>query len=80
MDLSTVFTKEQMDEYSDRLVWHDYPDDSKDAKEAIALEITDAAKIVSTQSYPNTKCYFTIMVNSSNVDNSLAFLDYLETP
>ena len=80
MDLSTVFTKEQMDEYSDRLVWHDYPDDSKDAKEAIALEITDAAKIVSTQSYPNTKCYFAIMVNAPNIDNSLAFLDYLETP
>ncbi|MBO4988282.1 MAG: hypothetical protein J6C63_05515 [Lachnospiraceae bacterium] len=80
MDLSTVFTKEQMEKYSDRLVWHDYPDDDKDAEEAIALEITDAAKIVSTQSYPNTKCYFAIMFNAPNVDNSLAFLDYLETP
>ncbi len=80
MDLSTVFTKEQMEKYSDRLVWHDYPDDDKDAKEAIALEVTDADKIVSTQSYPNTKCYFAIMFNAPNVDNSLAFLDYLETP
>lgn len=80
MDLSTVFTKEQMEKYSDRLIWHDYPDDDKVGEEAIALEVTDAAKIVSTQSYPNTKCYFAIMVNAPNVDNSLAFLDYLETP
>lgn len=80
MDLSTVFTEEQMAKYSNRLVWHDYPDDETDALSAIALEVTDASKIVSTQSYPNSKCYFTIMVNAPNVDNSLAFLNYLETP
>ena len=80
MDLSTVFTEEQMEEYKDRLIWYDCPGDTKEGEEAIALEITDASKIVSTQSYPNSKCYFTIIANAPNIDNSLAFLDYLETP
>ena len=80
MDLSTVFTEEQMKEYEGKFVWYDCPDDITEGDGAIALEITDAFKIVSTQSYPNSKCYFTIIVNAPNVDNALTFLDYLETP
>ena len=80
MDLSTIFTDAQMQEYKDKLVWYDCPDNIAEGEEAIALEITDASKIVSTQSYPNSKCYFTVIVNAPNVDNALAFLDYLETP
>ena len=80
MDLSTVFTEEEMAEYADKLVWYDCPDDLHEGEQAIALEITDASKIVSTQSYPNSKCYFTIIVNAPNIDNALAFLDYLQTP
>ena len=79
-DLSTVFTDEQMEEYKDKLVWYDCPNDITEGEAAIALEITDASKIVSTQSYPNSKCYFTIIINAPNVDNALAFLEYLETP
>jgi len=80
MDLSTIFTEEQMTDYQNKLVWYDCPDNIAEGEEAIALEITDASKIVSTQSYPNSKCYFTVIVNAPNVDNALAFLDYLETP
>lgn len=80
MDLSTIFTEEQMAKYSDKLVWYDCPNNIAEGEEAIALEITDASKIVSTQSYPNSKCYFTVIVNATNVDNALAFLDFLETP
>ncbi len=79
-DLSKVFTEEQMEKYKDRLIWYDCPGDTKEGEEAIALEITDASKIVSTQSYPNSKCYFTIIANAPNIDNSLSFLEYLETP
>lgn len=79
-DLSTIFTDEQMEEYKDKLIWYDCPDDITEGEAAIALEITDASKIVSTQSYPNSKCYFTVIINAPNVDNALAFLDYLETP
>ena len=80
MDLSTVLSKEQMEKYKDKLVWYDSPDDNTIGEAAIAIEITDAPKIVSTRSYPNSKCYFSIVITSPNVDNSLAFLNYLETP
>ena len=80
LDLSTVLSDEQMAEYNDRLFYYDCPDNLTEGEEAIGIEITDAAKIVSTQSYPNTKCYFGIIVNSKHIDHSLAFLNYLETP
>ena len=69
-----------MEQYKDRIVWYDCTENMTEGEEAIALEVTDASKIVSTQSFPNTKCYYGIIVNSERIDNSLAFLDYLETP
>lgn len=80
LDLSTVLTDEQMEQYSDRIVWYDCADNITEGEEAIAIEVTDASKIVSTQSFPNTKCYYGILVNSEKIDNSLAFLEYIETP
>lgn len=80
LDLSTVLSAEQMEQYKDRIVWYDCPENMTEGEEAIALEVTDASKIASTQSFPNTKCYYGIIVNSERIDNSLAFLDYLETP
>lgn len=80
LDLSTVLSDEQMELYKDRIVWYDCPDNLTQGEEAIAIEVTNASKIVSTESYPNTKCYYGIIVNSEKIDNSLAFLDYLETP
>lgn len=80
LDLSTVLSDEQMEQYKDRLVWYDCPDNIAEGEEAIAIEVTDAAKLVSTQSFPNTKCYYGILVNSEKIDNSLAFLEYIETP
>ena len=80
LDLSTVLSAEQMEEYADRMIWYDCPDNIKEGEEAIAIEVTNASKIVSTQSFPNTKCYYGILVNSERIDNSLAFLEYIETP
>ena len=80
LDLSTVLSDEQMKQYKDRLVWYDCPNNIAEGEEAIAIEVTDAAKLVSTQSFPNTKCYYGILVNSEKIDNSLAFLKYIETP
>lgn len=80
LDLSTVLSEEQMELYKDRIVWYDCPNNLTEGEEAIAIEVTASPKIVSTESYPNTKCYYGIVVNSTHIDNSLAFLDYLETP
>ena len=80
LDLSTVLSDEQMEQYKDRIVWYDCPNNIAEGKEAIAIDVTDASKLVSTQSFPNTKCYYGILVNSERIDNSLAFLEYIETP
>ncbi len=80
LDLSKILSSEQMNKYSDKLFYYDCPDNLTEGEEAIGIEITDAAKIVSTQSFPNTKCYFGIIANAEHIDNSLAFLEYLETP
>lgn len=80
LDLSSVLSEEQMEQYKDRIVWYDRPEDYKEGEEAVAIEVTNAPKIVSTQSYPNSKCYYGIITTAENIDNSVAFLKYLETP
>lgn len=80
LDLSTVLSEEQMELYKDRIVWYDCPDNLAEGEEAIAIEVTDSPKLVSTESFPNTKCYYGIIVNSERIENSLAFLDYIDTP
>lgn len=80
LDLSTILTEEQMAEYADRAFYYDSPHNYAEGEEFVGIEITNSPKILSTQSYPNTKAYFCMIMNAPNVDNSLAFLEYLETP
>ena len=80
LDLSTVLSDEQMELYKDRIVWYDCPDNMTEGEEAIAIEVTASPKLVSTESFPNTKCYYGIIVNSAHIENSLAYLEYIETP
>ena len=80
LDLSTVLTDEQIAEYSDRSFYYDSPNNYAEGEEWVGIEITSSPKIVDTQSYPNTKAYFCMIMNAPNVDNSLAFLEYLDTP
>ncbi len=80
LDLSTVLSEAQMEKYKDNLIYFDSEEDMHEGELPVAIRITDAAKIQSTNCFPNTDCYFTIIMNSEHIDNSLAFLDYLETP
>lgn len=79
LDLSTVLTDEQMEQYQDRLFYYDSDENKTEGKEAVGIKITDAPKIMATNSFPNTDCYYSIVVNSKHTDNALAFLEYLET-
>lgn len=79
-DLSTLFTEEQLEKYADKFVYWDSPNDMVDGEELIAIDISDAPKIVSTECYPDKKAYFTIILKSEYKDNALAFLEYLYTP
>lgn len=80
LDLSTIFTEEQMQQYADRSFYYDSPNNYAEGEEFVGIEVTNSPKIVETQSYPNTKSYFCIIMNAPNMDNALAFLEYLDTP
>ncbi|MDD6201573.1 MAG: extracellular solute-binding protein [Lachnospiraceae bacterium] len=79
-DLSTILTAEQLARYKDNLYYFDSPNDDYDGEVIAGIRVSDAAKIVSTKSFPNTDAYFGIIINSSNIENAVAFLEYLETP
>ena len=78
LDLSTILSDEQMNLYKDKLFYYDSDENKHEGKEAVGIKVTDAPKIVATNSFPNTDCYYCIIVNSKHTDNALAFLDYLE--
>ena len=80
MDLRKVLSEEQMALYEERAFYYDSPNNYAQGEEWVGIEITDSAKIVETQSYPNGKVYFCMIMNAPNIENSLAFLEYLDTP
>lgn len=78
-DLSLILTPEELASYSDRLYYCDLPNDDQVEPVPVGIEVTDAAKIQSTASYPNAVAYFGIVTGSKFTDNGIAFLHYLET-
>lgn len=80
LDLSTILTEEQMEQYADRALYYDSPNNYAEGEEFVGIEITNSPKIIETQSYPNDKAYFCMIMNAPNIENSLAFLEYLDTP
>lgn len=78
LDLSTVLTDKQLETYKDDLIYMD-SFETPGKKVPVAIRVTDAPSIVETNSYPNSDAYFCIFYNSLHVDNTLAFLDYIET-
>ena len=80
LDLRKILSEEQMTLYADRAFYYDSPNNYAEGEELVGIEITSSPKIVDTQSYPNTKAYFCMIMNAPNIENSLAFLEYLDTP
>ena len=78
LDLSTVLSQDKMEQYKDDLFYYDSRENMHVGKEAVGIRVTDAKKLVSTNSFPNTECYYCIIMNSTNIENALAFLDYIE--
>jgi hypothetical protein len=77
-DLRLILSEEELAEYGDRLFYLDVPYDDTEEKVPVGINVTDAAKIVSTDSYPSTTAYLGIVTDSSYVENALSFLAYLE--
>lgn len=77
-DLSLILSPEELSAYSDRLYYCDLPNDDRIEPVPVGVEVTGAAKILSTASYPNTAAYFGIVTGSKFVENGVTFLHYLE--
>jgi len=80
LNLENVLSAQQKETYQDKFFYYDSSQNLYEGEELVGIEVTDAAKIVSTESFPNSKAYFCIIVNSEYVDNALAYLEYLYTP
>lgn len=79
LDLSEVLTKEELTELKDKLFYHDSPNNMYEGVQPVGIEVSDAIRLVSTESFPNSKAYFCIVMNTEHLDHSLKFLDYLYT-
>ncbi len=80
LDLSTVFTEEEMEKYKDRLLYYDASENKTEGEKPIGIEVTASPKLVSSNSFPNSRCYYGIIMNSTHIDNSYAFFNYIEKP
>lgn len=80
LDLSTILTKEQIQQYGDRTFYYDSPNNYAEGMELVGIDVTDSPLLKQTQSYPNDQVYFCIIMNSSHTDHALTFLEYLDTP
>ena len=77
-DLTTIFSKEELAAYEDRLYYLDLPNDDSDHMVPIGIKINTSAKIRQTSCYPNHDAYYGIMKDSKRVDAALHFFYYIE--
>ncbi len=88
MDLSTVLPSEMLEKYEDKLIWYDFPieevgEDYYEEQyagryEAVAIDVTEFAKIKNTDMYQGDSAYAIIIPNTENLENAIAFLEYLD--
>lgn len=76
-DLSSILSKEELNKYSDRLLYLSLSSDTGKENIPVGIEISSSPKILSTSSYPSTKAYFGIIHDSEHKEAALAFLEFL---
>ena len=88
MDLSKVLPKEMLEKYEDKLVWYDFPkeevgeeyyeEDYAGRNEAVAIDVTEFAKVKNTDMYQGNTAYAIIIPNTEHLDHAIEFLEYLD--
>lgn len=78
-DLSEVFTEEELAAFGDKLFYHDSPNNLYEGMQPVGIEVSDAPRLQISESFPNSKAYFCIIMNTEHMDHSVKFLDYLYT-
>lgn len=78
-DLSQILSEEQLAKYEDYFYFYDSEFDDVEGAVPVGIDITNAPKILETESYPNATVYIGIYFTTEHLEYSLAFLDYLHT-
>ena len=76
-DLREILSDEELDFYSDALLYVKLSSDAGSESIPIGIEITSFPKILSTSSYPNSHAYFGIIHGSDHTQAALSYLEYL---
>lgn len=74
-DLGLIFSEEELEEYADRLLYKDLPDDGK-GEVPVGIDVKDSKYLMSDQ----VPAWFTVVSNSGQTENAKKFLDFMLEP
>lgn len=77
LDLTTVFSKEELSSMKEQLFYFDSPNDTHEGELLVGIEVSDAARLKNTASFLDEKAYFCIISMSDNIENARKFFDYI---
>ncbi|MGN0307813.1 MAG: hypothetical protein ACI4DN_06325 [Lachnospiraceae bacterium] len=78
-DLTSLLSREELARFKEDFLYCDLPEDGRDEAVPVGINISNAPGITRTSSYPNSTCYYGIVINSGYTDNARSFLEWLET-
>ncbi len=79
-NLNDLLSDEMLNEYEDRLIYYDIPEDGQEDVPA-AIRVTDVPFLQETQAYAAYEdAYLAVIVNTQHPDTVISFLEYLEQP
>lgn len=74
-DIRTLLSSEQIARYADRIYYYHNEETNEDIP--VGIYIQDAPRIAENYYYYNKDAVLSFIVNSENLDNAVAFLDYI---
>lgn len=77
-DLRQVFTAEQLEHYSEHLLYLDSSEADATSPIPIGIKVSHFPKMTATASYPGSTAYFGIISGSSHIENARNYFYFLE--
>lgn len=75
LDLTTILPEDLLEKFKDKLVYSTLEETGESIPSAII--VTDAPKLMEYHYYDHTDAYFSVIANSQNIDNVIAFLRFI---
>lgn len=82
LDLRELFGEQYINDLGDKVMWVDIErtDDNNNsyiANVPVAIDVTDAKKLIENQCFPYGNAYFTVVANSRDLDRVKQFFEYI---